>query len=261
MPKDAVKCNTCIKESFSLVISTFTMPSLFDNDYSVLSRLFFILRLFGTTFLRFDKLCFVLKRFVFGETTLPIKHHVQEQHLTKVFKAEVESLLSITASKVPKNDHSLWSSLHEYGIDTNFPTGGFLISPYNNCRFCAAPLTMEKKHHVIVVYHLKYGITLGSRVKKFCRVCKIYEHYGYYTQDGKKHYDENALNQDYLLSSDETAFDMDILKDLSSLLVVGALPFSTYAAAFNKRFNLMPSQEFEKESQRYEISSPGSDTN
>ena len=33
-----------------------------------------------------------------------------------------------------------------------------------------------------------------------------------------------------------TAFEIDVLAELSNLLVIGAVPFSTYAASYNRRF-------------------------
>ena len=41
---------------------------------------------------------------------------------------------------------------------------------------------------------------------------------------------------DLLLSLDETAFDMALLRDNANLLVVGAAPFRTFAALYNRRF-------------------------
>lgn len=39
-----------------------------------------------------------------------------------------------------------------------------------------------------------------------------------------------------MLSSEDTAFDIELLKDCSNLLVIGATPFSTYASSYNRRF-------------------------
>jgi hypothetical protein len=45
------------------------MPSL-TSDYLVLSKVLFVFRLFGLSFLKVKNLCFVLKRFIFGEHPL-----------------------------------------------------------------------------------------------------------------------------------------------------------------------------------------------
>jgi hypothetical protein len=49
------------------------MPSL-TSDYLVLSKVIFVFRLFVLSFFKVKKLCFVLKRFIFGDNPLPITH-------------------------------------------------------------------------------------------------------------------------------------------------------------------------------------------
>ena len=101
-----------------------------------------------------------------------------------------------------------------------------LISRRNNCRECGKQLYVENELHPIVIYSNHRGTFLGSRVSKHCRHCKIHEHYGYYTKESKKYYDKDVL-----------LMDLNLLKEYSNLLVVGAVPFSTYAASYNRRFH------------------------
>lgn len=77
---------------------------------------------------------------------------------------------------------------------------------------------------------------MGSRLTKLCRKCKIYEHHGYWCVDGKRHFDRDSVLAEFLLSSEDTAFEMDVLAQCNNLLVIGAVPFSTYAASYNRRF-------------------------
>ena len=69
-----------------------------------------------------------------------------------------------------------------------------------------------------------------------CRKCKIYEHHGYLSVEGKRHFNSDSASSEFLLSSEDTAFEIDVLAELSNLLVIGAVPFSTYAASYNRRF-------------------------
>lgn len=64
----------------------------------------------------------------------------------------------------------------------------------------------RQKVHAVVIYHSERGTYLGSRVTKFCRNCKVYEHYGFWTEDGIKHVDTTCLENEFLLSSEDTAF-------------------------------------------------------
>ena len=80
------------------------------------------------------------------------------------------------------------------------------------------------------------GSYLGSRVTKCCRTCKIYEHYGYWTSDGKRQLNDDCLANEFLLSSENTAFQNALVKQCANFLVVGAMPFATFAQTFNRRF-------------------------
>jgi hypothetical protein len=51
-----------------------------------------------------------------------------------------------------------------------------------------------------------------------------------------KHYFEEFENMDFLMLSEEIAFDMSLMRESASLLVMGALTFQTFAASYNRRF-------------------------
>ena len=69
-----------------------------------------------------------------------------------------------------------------------------------------------------------------------CRKCKIYEHHGYWSVGVSRHFNGDSVSSEFLLSSDDTAFEIDVLAEFSNFLVIGAVPFSTYAASYNRRF-------------------------
>ena len=94
----------------------------------------------------------------------------------------------------------------------------------------------ERKAIPVIIYSNHRGTYLGSRLTKLCRKCKIYEHHGYWFVDGKRHFDRDSVLAEFLLSSEDTAFEMDVLAQCNNLLVIGAVPFSTYAASYNRRF-------------------------
>ena len=108
---------------------------------------------------------------------------------------------------------------------------------YDNCRKCGTTLALENKVHPVVVYSNQIGTYLGCRVTKWCKKCKIYEHYGFWTEGKKKHYNPECLSLDFILSSEDTAFDNTLIKECSNLLVIGAVPFRTFAASYNRRFD------------------------
>ena len=54
--------------------------------------------------------------------------------------------------------------------------------------------------------------------------------------DKKRHYNSDCFSNEFLLSTEETAFQMTLLKQCAMFLVVGAVPFATFAETYNRRF-------------------------
>lgn len=85
----------------------------------------------------------------------------------------------------------------------------------------------------MIVYHLTRGTYLGSRFAKHCRKCKVQEHYGFYNHNGKRIFDKDCLEKEFLLSTEETAIDINLLRYLDEEIVHGALPFQVKAKVYN----------------------------
>jgi len=64
--------------------------------------------------------------------------------------------------------------------------------------------------------------------KKAIPVIIYSNHRGTYLRD--------SVLSEFLLSSEDTAFEMDVLAQCNNLLVIGAVPFSNYAASYNRCF-------------------------
>jgi len=96
---------------------------------------------------------------------------------------------------------------NDFTVSFGHPLATGLISPRQVCRKCMKALTvLEKKVHVVTIYHSERGSYLGSRVTKFCWKCKIYEHYGFWTENSIKHLDISCLDSEFFISSEDTAF-------------------------------------------------------
>ena len=76
---------------------------------------------------------------------------------------------------------------HNFSLNCAKPMATVLVSTQERCRMCGKALAVDPNTHVVVIYHEQRGSYLGSRVTKCCRTCKVYEHYGYWTQEGKRH--------------------------------------------------------------------------
>lgn len=205
------------------------------NNCSRLNTLVFVVGTIGDLFLQTVRLTSVIKRFVMEDRTSTDDSNEDREVLS--FTAECKSLFYLYPSLL-RSEKDRFSAFHDYTLLCGWPMAAVLISSRNNCRECGNQLFVENQLHPIVIYSNHRGTFLGSQVSKLCRHCKIHEHYGYYTKESKKCYDKDVLLMDYLQSSEDTAFDLNLLKECSNLLVVvGAVPFSTYAASYNRRFH------------------------
>ena len=151
------------------------------------------------------------------------------------FRIEVESLLFLNKNLF--DDYRVrFKELHQSSLKSGAPIGTILVTERDECRLCDKRLVLETNFHVVVVYHSEHGTYLGSRLTKRCKSCRLLEHYGYYTLKGVRHMDESALRNEFLLSSEDTAFHLSLLKQCANLLIVGAVPFSTFTNSYNRRF-------------------------
>ena len=207
------------------------MSSVFKNIL-YLSRLFQVINRIGNTFLTLREFSTVIERFVFGYDV----HQVIEESST--FAAESESLFQLVPS-LKESSSEDFKKFHDFTVECGHPMASVLVSDHQFCRKCGRALVLEKKRHVVVIYHSERGSYLGCRMTKHCRKCKIYEHYGFWTCDGSKYFDNQCLGKKYLLSTEDTAFDMSLIRQCCSLLVVGAVAFSTFTAAYNRRFGYL----------------------
>ena len=207
------------------------MASVFKN-FSYLSRLLLVINWIGNAFLNLRELTTVVERYVFGYDV----QQVAEDSST--FAAECNSLFQLVPG-LKESSPEEFRKFHDFTVECGHPMSSVLVSEYQLCRKCGQSLVLDKKRHVVVIYHSERGTYLGCRMTKHCRKCKIYEHYGFWTCDGIKYFDKQSLQNKYLLSTEDTAFDMSLIRQCSSLLIVGAVAFSTFSASCNRRFGYL----------------------
>ena len=124
---------------------------------------------------------------------------------------------------------------NDFSVNSRKPMAMVLVRTQKRSWICKRALAVDLSTHVVVIYHEQRGSYLGSCVTKCCRNCKVYEHYGYWTKEGKRHFNDDCLKK-HLLSSEDTAFQTTFVKQCANFLVVGAVPFATFAQVFNRRF-------------------------
>ena len=95
------------------------------------------------------------------------------------------------------------------------------MSNQETCRICNGNLTIVGGGKDVIVYHMTRGTYLGSRFTKQCRKSKLKEHYGFFNHRGKRIFDQDCLEKEFLLSTKETAIDIKLLKYLDEEIVLG----------------------------------------
>lgn len=215
-------------------------------DNAILSKLLFVFELIGGTFLEVSQFSSVVRRFVLsGDGNRECVHDCEMGSKSVEdarFVSEGKSLLFLNGS-VAKPFKRKFVDFHDYCLDNGMPIASIFMTSRKHCRRCNRLLIVDGKPHVVVVYHSQLGTYLGSRITKKCRNCSLYEHYGYWTEKGERFFDSECLTLEYILSSEETAFEMTLIEQCASLLVVGAVPFSTFAESYNRRFDYRKFEE------------------
>lgn len=204
-----------------------------SNNSPSLSRLYFVCKTVGDIFLQVFNVTSVVWRYVYQHDQ-DAKNADNNHDKIKSFAAETKSLIYLNPAML-SSDYQQFKEFHDFSLKCGQPIATVLSSTQVDCRQCLKPLAIEINLHPVVIYSCNRGTYLGCRSTKSCRKCKIYEHYGYWTHSGFKHYNSDVLSLPFLLSSEDTAFDVNLLNECSNLLFVGAVPFSTYAASYNRR--------------------------
>jgi len=131
---------------------------------------------------------------------------------------------------IAKNEETLWTELHGSSLkDGKYGLGVVLISKKESCRLCGNVLVAKFTKAVnVIVYHEAHGTFMGCRVPKVCRnkYCKMIQHYGYYTVEDNKFYEEDWEKQEeYFLSKGKTA-EVEVL--------IGKLSFKEKADIYSE---------------------------
>ena len=180
------------------------------RNYGLLFRVGFVFQVIGDIFLSLISFASVVKQYIYGDSTQQTTQDVE------AFTAETRSLLFLNPKIVASSERE-FQEFHDFTLSCGHPMGTVLVSERVNCRKCGKPLALEKISHPVVIYHTYRGTHMGSRVAKHCRTCQIHEHYGHWSIQGQKFFDATTLQLPFLLSTEDTAFDMTLLSECSFL--------------------------------------------
>ena len=210
----------------------------FVENFDHSSQLLFVFKSVGDICTKMLGLASGIEKFVWGESgpqEVDKQDYINNKSVSSSFVAGTQNLLYFHLSLL-KSDRELFRDFNDFTLKCGKVIATVLSSSSDICQKCGRKLVFENKAIPVVIYSNHQGTYLGSRLTKLCCKCKIYEHHGYWSVDGKQHFNRDSVFSEFRLSSEDTAFQMDILAECNNLLVISAVPFSTYAASYNRRF-------------------------
>ncbi|CAB4004925.1 Hypothetical predicted protein [Paramuricea clavata] len=151
------------------------------NNQIFLGRLVFVLQALGEYFLLVPHFCGVMRRYiVHGDINNGEIEQVDDKAVEEgKFYCETRGLLYLDREQsLVEGFKKTFHQFHEFTLSCGSAIGTILISKRTACHRCGGKLLVEGNGNVVVFYHIYFGSYLGSRVKKSCRKCKVYEHYG-----------------------------------------------------------------------------------
>lgn len=60
-----------------------------------------------------------------------------------------------------------------------------------------------------------------------------------WTLEGERKFETECLQMEFLLSSEDAAVDLSLLRQFANLLVVGTVRFSPYVKSYNRKFGYL----------------------
>ena len=162
---------------------------------------------------------------------------VEKQITAKDAQLCVENLIELD-SGVFDNDITLFRELCEWSTLANKPLGCVLISKNTTCKVCGDQLLLKARDSIrkIVVSDDVHGTYIGCHYIKFCRnsTCKFRQYYGKHTTDVVElYYDQDWMDNDFFLSTQQTAFSMRLLRNFNSELLIGQISYNQKANIYN----------------------------
>lgn len=115
-------------------------------------------------------------------------------------------------------------------------SGAVLVSGKTHCRISGEPLYVRTfRISKVVVYDEVKGSFLASKIPKVCsnNKCNFIQHYGYYTVGNEKCFDDDWSENECLLSSARTAFNINLLEKMKVKILIAKTSFKGKADIYN----------------------------
>ena len=198
----------------------------------------------------------VLRRLVFASSVLPEDTPQLWEIATKfaTYKNSSEFVIlpeqariltdniTFTDQDVLTHDDTLLKELVFMPLLQREHVGMILISRKNKCVLCGSKLLLRADQPSnIILYTDSHGTLPAIHYSKYCskRGCNVVHHYGYYTNgdSSKLHFDKDWEEHQYFISSQETAFELELLRRFDVELLIGQMSYKQRAEIYNAIHN------------------------
>lgn len=116
----------------------------------------------------------------------------------------------------------VFKALHNFSVFCGNFKGTILGFKTDNCR----TLLFDRNTHVVVTYHERCGTSRRIATTARCT----------WTLEGETKFETECVQMEFLLSSEDTAVDLSLLRQFANPLVVGTVRFSPYVKSYNRKF-------------------------
>lgn len=135
----------------------------------------------------------------------------------------------------------LFSQLSSLQLPSGIQLGVPLISRKTTCQICNKKLLIRAdRPSTVTIYTDTKGTLCGSHFRKYCSGyrtrCTFTQHYGYHSSGVSSdavQYDDDWESNQYFLSSQQTAFELQMLQRYDHELLLGQLSYKQKADIYN----------------------------
>ena len=120
------------------------------------------------------------------------------------------------------------------------------------CDYCKAPLECIKREKGVekFIIYTRYGTQLGQHLEYRCtnrQNCRKGHYYGYSVTDKQTNYDRDCLQNEYLVTSRQTAFSVMYLYDITLQILFSNSSFQSLAKIYNNLHFSKPTGKYREE--------------
>lgn len=195
--------------------------------------------------------CAVLRRMLFATSFLPpdlplcweiIARFANQEGASETAESVRVAMdnMRVLNNEAFVSDDILASQLINMQYDITKQSLGIPLVPnQTKCPKCGGGLALRSdRPSRLTLYTETFGTVAATHFHKYCRNshkgCRFVQYYGYHKQEGENHgYDQEWESLPYFISTQETGFELKMLKKFDTELLIGQLSYNQKADIYN----------------------------